>query len=330
MRKAIVVEPNRIEIIEAPIPQPSPTQVLIETRAVGLCTTDVYAITGKDPDATFPTDRIGHEPNGVVVEVGREVTRLRPGDRVATLWCVGDFMGFGEYYLQEEPRVYHLPEGVPFAHGLAEPLAAISRAVFGADIQPGDAVCVVGAGYFGQLIAQGARYRGAYRVGVVDAVPERLTIALAHGADGAYDIREGGVRRAVEELTAGAGFDLVFEVAGVQGAIDTATELVRPFGTIYVYGLHVQRETIDVKAWHYKCPRLQNNHWPYPFPFDGERWTRLGGIGLDMLARGVYNCDRIIGGITALDDLPAAVEAVTHRPHEIVKAVIGPQAGPVA
>jgi L-iditol 2-dehydrogenase len=325
MRKVVVVEPNRLEIVETPIPKPSPTQVLIETRAVGLCTTDLYVIAGKDPDATYPSELIGHEPNGVVVEVGSEVTRFRPGDRVATLWALGGFMAYADYYLQEESHVFKLPENVPFAFGLAEPLAAISRAVFGADIQPGDTVCVVGAGYFGQLIAQGTRYRGAYRVGIVDLVPERLAIARRRGADGAYNLAEDGVSQAVGELTGGAGFDLVFEVAGVQGGLDTATELVRHAGTIYVYGLHVRQETLNIKAWHYKCPRIQNNLWMYPFEFGAERWRRLGEIGLAMLSRGMYCCEEIITGITALDDLPAAFDAMMHRPHEIVKAVIGPQ-----
>lgn len=329
MRKAVVTEPDRIQIVEADIPCPSPTQVLIETRAVGLCSTDVYVMTGKDLDAKFPTELIGHEPNGVVVEVGADVTRFKPGDRVATLWAVGGFMAFADYYLQEEPHVFGLPDGVSFAYGLAEPLAAISRAVFGADIQPGDTVCVVGAGYFGQLIAQAARYRGAYRVGVLDLTLERLEVARRHGADGTYNTSEGGVAQAVEELTGGTGFDLVFEVAGVQGALDTATELVRHAGTIYVYGLHVRPETIDVKTWHYKCPRIQNNHWLYPFPFEAERWRRLGEIGLDMLDRGVFRCDGIITGITALEDLPTALEAVTERPNEVIKAVIGPQASAV-
>jgi L-iditol 2-dehydrogenase len=329
MRKVICVEPNRLEIVEAPIPGPSPTQVLIETRAVGLCSTDLYVMSGKDPDATYPTDLIGHEPNGIVVEVGSEVTRVKPGDRVSTLWALGGFMAYAEYYLQEEPYVFKMPENVPFAFGLAEPLAAISRCVFGADIQPGDTVCVVGAGYFGQLIAQGARYRGAYRVGVVDMVPERLAIARRRGADGVYNIAEGGVEQAKAELTGGEGFDLVFEVAGVQGGLDTATDLVRHAGTIYVYGLHVRPETVQLKAWHYKCPRIQNNHWLYPFPYGAERWLRLGEIGLDMMARGVYRCDEIITGITGLEDLPAAMDAMLHRPSEIVKAVIGPRAAGV-
>lgn len=324
MRRVIVPEPNRLEIVEAPVPSPSPTQVLIETRAVGLCTTDLYVITGKDPDATYPTDQIGHEPNGVVVEVGSEVTAFRPGDRVATLWCLGGFMGFGDYYLQEQHHVYPLPEDVSFAHGLAEPTAAISRAVFGADIQPADTVCVVGAGYFGQLIAQGARYRGAHRIGIVDMVSERLAIAKRRGADGAYNIREDGVPQAKEDLTAGEGFDFVFEAAGVQGALDTATDLLRPCGTLYVYGLHVQPETINVKAWHHKCPRIQNNHWEYPVEFSAERWTRLGRIGLDMLSRGVYNCEELITGITPLAQIEDAVDAALHRHSEVVKVVIGP------
>lgn len=326
MRKAIAVEPNHIEIVEVPIPTPSPTQVLIETRAVGLCTTDIYVISGKDPDAQYPNELIGHEPNGVVVEVGSEVTRFKPGDRVATVWAVGGFMAFGDYYLQEEPWVYPLADETPFAYGLAEPLMAISRCVFGADIQPADTVCVVGAGYFGQLIAQGARFRGAYKVGIVDMVEERLAIARRRGVDGAYNLAEDGVARAVAELTGGEGFDVIIEAAGVQGALDTATELVRHAGTIYVYGLHVRPETINVKAWHYKSPRIQNNLWTYPISFPEERWRRLGQIGLDLQTRGVYNCDEIITGITALEDLPDAVDAMMHRQSDIVKAVIGPRA----
>ena len=69
MKKAVCVGPMKIEIQDTPIPVPSPKQVLIETKACGLCTTDVYRISGKDPTASFPNEKIGHEPNGVVVEV---------------------------------------------------------------------------------------------------------------------------------------------------------------------------------------------------------------------------------------------------------------------
>ncbi len=265
----------------------------------------------------------------MVVEVGSEVTRVKPGDRVSTLWALGGFMAYADYYLQEEPYVYKMPDGIPFAYGLAEPLAAITRCVFSADIQPADTVCVVGAGYFGQLIAQGAKFHGAYSVSIVDKVPERLAIARRRGVDGAYNVDEGGVEQAKAERTGGQGFDVVIEAAGVQGGIDTACELVRHAGTIYVYGLHVREETVNVKAWHYKCPRLQNNNWVYPAEYSIERWLRLGEIGLGLMARGVYRCEEIIAGITGVEDIESAVDAMLHRPSEVVKAVIGPKAGGV-
>ena len=84
-RYAVCVAPNCIEFRERPLPLPGPREILIETRAVGLCASDVVVITGKHTAITPPTDYIGHEPGGVVVEVGREVTRFRPGDRVSSL-----------------------------------------------------------------------------------------------------------------------------------------------------------------------------------------------------------------------------------------------------
>jgi hypothetical protein len=91
----------------------------------------------------------------------------------------------------------------------------------------------------------------------------------------------------------------------------------------------VREETINVKAWHYKSPRIQNNHWMYPVPFTTERWLRLGAIGLDMMARGVYRCEEIITGITGVEEIARAVDTMLHHPDQIVKAVIGPKAGGV-
>ena len=185
MRSILCTEPGRVEIVERPVPTPDPNEVLIETRAVGLCTSDIYVLLGQTPDAEFPTERFGHEPAGVVSEVGSAVTRFRPGDRVTSLWCRGGFMQFAEYYAQDESFVFPLPDDVPFSHGLCEPLAAAARGICGAGILPGDTVAVVGAGYFGQLIAQAARLLGSWRVVVLDRVPERLKVAVDLGGDGA-------------------------------------------------------------------------------------------------------------------------------------------------
>ena len=173
--------PNRFEIIERPVPQPRPDEILVETKAVGLCTSDISIITGKMPDVTFPTERFGHEPSGIVRAVGSAVSRLAPGDRVTTLWARDGFMQFADYYCVNERFAFALPAEVPFAHGLCEPLSAVLRSIGGAGLRTGDNVAVLGVGYFGLLMVQAARLLGAWRVVALDKSPRRLAIAREIG-----------------------------------------------------------------------------------------------------------------------------------------------------
>jgi len=85
--------------------------------------------------------------------------------------------------------------------------------------------------------------------------------------DAIYNVSGDGMQTALQELTKGNGFDTVIECAGVEGAFDTATELVRPGGTIYSYALHVQPEKINPQPWHWKGCRILNNNWMFPFIF---------------------------------------------------------------
>jgi L-iditol 2-dehydrogenase len=316
-----------VEILEVPVPDAAPNEVLIETRAVGLCTSDLYVLTGKSP-VQFPASNIGHEPSGIVSAVGRNVTRFKVGDRVTTLWARGGFMQYADYYTQDESFVFPLPDSIPFAFGLCEPLGAAARGICGAGILPGDTVAVVGAGYFGQLIAQAARNLGSWRVVVLDKVPYRLKVAQELGADAVYNIAEDGVNRALTEITSGKGFDVVAECAGVEGAFDTCVELVRVGGTVYAYGWHVQPETINPYVWHTKHFRLLSNAWVAQSPFDTERFKRMAETSIRWLERGLWRVDPLIKSITAIEDLMSVVELVTKHPEQIIKAVIGPKSGP--
>jgi len=328
MRSVLCTAPGKIEIRELSVPEPEANEVLIETKAVGLCTSDVYVLTGKSP-VQFPTDRFGHEPSGIVRTVGSGVSRFKPGDRVTTLWARGGFMQYADYYAQEESCVFPLPDGMPFAFGLCEPLAAAARGICGAGILPGDTVAVVGAGYFGQLIAQAARNLGAWRVAVLDKVPYRLKVAQELGADAVYNVMEDGVRRAVAEITVGKGFDVVAECAGVEGAFDTCVDLVRTGGTVYAYGWHVSPETINPYTWHTKHFRLLSNAWVASSPFDTERFKRMAEVAIRWLERGLWRVAPLVKGITAREDLMLAIEQVTKHLDQGIKAIIGPKAGPV-
>jgi threonine dehydrogenase-like Zn-dependent dehydrogenase len=328
MRSVLCMAPGKVEIHEVAIPEPEPNEVLIETHAVGLCTSDVYILTGKSPDQ-YPASNIGHEPSGIVMAVGKNVTRFKAGDRVTTLWARGGFMQYADYYTQDESYVFPLPDSIPFAFGLCEPLGAASRGICGAGILPGDTVAVVGAGYFGQLIAQAARNLGSWRVVVLDKVPYRLKVAQELGADAVYNIDEDGIKRALNEITSGRGFDLVAECAGVNGAFDTCVELVRTAGTVYSYGWHVQPETINPYNWHTKHFRLLSNAWTANTPFDTERFKHMAEISIKWLERGLWRVDPLIKGITGIDNLMSSVELVTKHPDQIIKAIIGPKSGPV-
>ena len=76
-------EPLRIETVQLEAPQAG--EVLIEIEATGVCHTDAYTLGGADPEGLFPTI-LGHEGGGIVAEVGKGVTSLKPGDKVIPLY----------------------------------------------------------------------------------------------------------------------------------------------------------------------------------------------------------------------------------------------------
>ena len=76
-------KPLSIETVQLEAPQPG--EVLIEIKATGVCHTDAYTLSGADPEGLFPTI-LGHEGGGIVVEIGKGVTSLKPGDKVIPLY----------------------------------------------------------------------------------------------------------------------------------------------------------------------------------------------------------------------------------------------------
>ena len=307
MKSVICHAPGHFEIVDRPIPEPSPNEVLIETKAVGLCMSDIYLMMGQMPDVTFPTERFGHEPSGIVRAVGKDVIRFKPGDRVTTLWARGGFMQYADYYCNDANYTFHLPPEIPFAHGLCEPLSAVARSICGIGILPGDTVAVVGVGYFGLLMVQAANLLGAWRVVALDRTPGRLQLATDLGAHAAFNVTEDGVHRAVTEITADKGFDVVIECAGVEGVWDTCVDLVRTNGSVFAYGWHTRPETINPCKWHKGFNVLSNST---SSTFDMTRWWHMCEVSIEWLRRGFWRVDKLITGITAREDMAAAIEAL--------------------
>ncbi|WP_329069926.1 alcohol dehydrogenase catalytic domain-containing protein [Streptomyces sp. NBC_01429] len=240
---------------------------IIRVDAVTICGTDLHILKGDVPEVA-PGTVLGHEAVGEVVEVGRDVRTVRPGDRVLAS-CIsacgrcrfcrearyGQCLGGGGWVLG------HLINGtqaeyarLPFADLSVHPLPgalASKDAVLLADIfptayevgvlngcvRPGDTVVVVGAGPIGLAAIATAGLFSPGRIIAIDLAPSRLEHARRLGADAVVNAAE-DPESLVAELTGGTGADVTIEAVGVPESFEMCTRMVRPGGHVANIGVH--------------------------------------------------------------------------------------------
>ena len=266
--KAAVLEGIKKVTVRSDVPEPSigPRDVLVRSKACGICGTDVHIWEG-DFFPTFPLVP-GHELAGEVVKVGDEVEGLAPGDRVMvdpTVTCeechfcminrqnhclkwnavgVTRDGGFGEYVRVPAKNCYRFDK-VSFGEAaFCEPLACV---VFGQDranISIGSEVLVIGAGPIGQLHVQACRANGAASVTVVDVMESKLDLARQHGA-AATVVARGDVEAELRKV-ARWGFDVVIDATGVSRVMADSIKYVKNGGTYLVFGVCGPTETVAI------------------------------------------------------------------------------------
>ncbi|MFE6130257.1 Zn-dependent alcohol dehydrogenase [Streptomyces sp. NPDC056437] len=250
-----------------------PGKVRIRIRATGLCHSDISAMNGVLPQpAPFVP---GHEGAGEIIDVGEGVGGLKQGDRVLLCWlpacgvcpsckrgqtelCLAGFLNagtpnfrrpggdvfgfagtgtFAEEVVVDAACAVPIPDDVPFdiaaliGCGVTTGLGA---AINTADVEAGSSVAVIGCGGVGISAIQGARLKGAAQIVAVDPVATRREAALRFGATEAVSPDELG--DAKQRITAGEGFDYVFEVVGKSATARTAYETTRRGGTLCIVG----------------------------------------------------------------------------------------------
>ncbi|MFK4064332.1 Zn-dependent alcohol dehydrogenase [Streptomyces sp. NPDC029674] len=251
----------------------APGKVKIRVRATGLCHSDISAMNGVLPQpAPFVP---GHEGAGEIIDVGDGVSGLAEGDRVLLCWlpacrscpackrgqthlCLAGFLNagtpnfkrpggdvfgfagtgtFAEEVVVDAGCAVPIPDDVPFdiaaliGCGVTTGLGA---AVNTADVAVGSSVAVIGCGGVGISAIQGARLKGAAQIVAVDPVASRREAALTFGATEAVSPDE--LADAKQRITAGEGFDYVFEVVGKSATARVAYETTRRGGTLCVVG----------------------------------------------------------------------------------------------
>lgn len=247
MKKVMSVGPCKSIVTEVPKPTINANQVLIKTKYVGVCMSEHY-----DWSTATEGKAFGHEPFGVIVEVGANVKGWKVGDKVSGFWGSGLPGGGGmvEYSAVTPGTFFKVPENVRDVDCILEPLACMMSAVSKAKISmPGTEVCVVGAGYMGCGAISLLRMRGAYVI-AVDPRKESRENALKYGADEVYTPEE-----MWEKIKGGfLGYKCVMEWGETNESLDLAANLTKQCGQLCIGAYHtgekrlINMQLLNVRA----------------------------------------------------------------------------------
>lgn len=206
-------EPEVMEVVEIPDPEPGPGQVTIRVHAVGVNPVETYLRSGLYTFTPPLPYTPGADAAGEVEAVGEEVTDLSPGDRVYT---AGTLSGaYAEKTLCAEKHVFPLPEKISFAQGaaLGIPYGTAHRALFHrAKAREGETVLIHGAsGGVGIAAIQFAKAAGLVVVGTAGS-EEGERLVADQGADHVLNHHDSGHLQAAHDLTEGRGLDIILEM----------------------------------------------------------------------------------------------------------------------
>jgi len=341
MKVAVMEGIGKMGYTQRPIPTPKADEVLVKLEYVGICGSDLhYYESGAIGDYVVkPPFVLGHEPGGVVVEVGKAVTHLKVGDRVAlepgktcgkckfcregkynlcpdvVFFATPPVDGvFQEYVAHEADLCFKLPENVSTLEGaLIEPLAVGLHAAKQGGAQAGQTAVVFGAGCIGLVSMMALKACGVSSVYVVDIMEKRLEKALELGADGVINGKEEDVLEKAKELTDGMGFDLAIETAGTEITNNQAIQAVSKGATIVLVG-YGKTGMMNIMA---------------SMALDKEltiktifRYRHIYTMAIEAVEQGKVNLKGIATHIFDFDDIQTAMDRSVNEKAEIVKAVV--------
>lgn len=341
MKVAVMNGIGQMGFVERPVPQPADNEVLVKLEYVGICGSDMhYYETGRIGDYIVePPFVLGHEPGGTVVEVGKNVKHLKPGDRVAlepgktcghcefcregkynlcpdvVFFATPPVDGvFQEYVAHEADLCFKLPENVDTLEGaLIEPLAVGFHAANQGGAHAGQIAIVFDAGCIGLVSMMALKAEGVSRVYVVDIMQKRLDKALELGATGIINSQEIDVLKEVERLTEGRGADLVIETAGMEITTRQAIHIARKGANIVLVGYSKSGEMT----------------LPMSLALDKEltfktvfRYRHIYPMAIEAVASGKVNLKGIVTNVFHFDDIQNAMDSSVRDKANIVKSVV--------
>ncbi len=340
MKVAIYHDNHDVRIEQHPIPKPAEGEILVKTKACGVCVADTmqWYLAPRAPLS------LGHEPAGVIEAVGPGVTRFQVGDRVFVhhhvpcLTCAhcrsGNFTmcsqfrsthinpgGFAEYFTASKQHVecdtLLLPDHVSFEAGsLIEPLACIIHAIKKAKVKPGDSVVLIGAGTMGLMFIECLKYWGVRDLVVYEILDWRLRKAREYGASHVLvpDKDPQVEAERLRQILASDGADQVFIAAKDISAMNLGMVLANKGGTVTFFATPKPSESVDLYPSHIFFNEITLTS-TYSADHNDTR------MALDLIANGDISADKLISHRFPLEQLSDAILQTDSR-DESLKCVI--------
>lgn len=341
MKAAVMNQIGKFDFEERPIPEVKDDNVLVKLDYVGICGSDMHLFEDGYIGENHVTQPmvLGHEPGGVVVETGKNVTNLKVGDRVAIepgipCWkcdycrsgkynlCPNVYFyaslpvvegAFAEYLSHPANLCYKLPENVSTLEGaLMEPLAVGFHAALQSGAQVGSTAVILGAGCIGLVTMLALKSMGVSTIIVVDLMQNRLDRALSLGASQVINAKEKDSVQEVLRLTNG-GAEYVFETAGSEVTIFQTAKMVKRGGTITLVGYTKDGIAKMNVNW------LIDNEITIKTVF---RYRNIYPKAIAAVAKGIIPLKKIASDIYDFKDIQEGMEFAIHHKDKVSKCVI--------
>ena len=311
-----VVDYKKLDVRPFEVEAPKYDELLVETKACGVCCWDAYQFQGQSGPGPYPFV-IGHEAAGVVVEVGKGIKNFKPGDKVA---CAGGSVTeMAQYFTITEDCVVRIPDDtVDYTKWVIEPTCTVQNVLNWANIVPGEHVALVGAGYMGLLTLMGLQAHPWGELTVFETREDRLEMARALRPTRAFnpDSPEGAAY--IEELVAKGGADNVIEFSASDSGFALGMKIARR-----------QKARLTVGSWH-----------RHEMAFDGTRF-HMGGFIMNnvspmttfhytdvipqtaaLIARGVYRPGDLVTHVADYRNAANVFERAVDKKDGYIKGVI--------
>lgn len=348
MKAAVFVGPGKIILDEKPIPSIGPGDALVKITTTTICGTDVHILKGEYP--VEPGRIVGHEPVGIIAELGAGVTGYTIGQRVVVgaitpcgqchscldghhAQCGGHAIGgwrFGNTIDGCQAEYVRVPFAManltPIPDGLTDEQVLMcpdimSTGFGGAEagqIKIGDTVAIFAQGPIGLCATAGARLKGASQIIAVDSLPERLAAAKGMGADIALDYKRVDPVAEILKITGGRGADVSIEALGTQQTFESCLRSLKPGGTLSSLGVYSGKLALPVDAF---AAGLGDHKLVTTLcPGGKERMRRL----MNIVASRRVNLEPLVTHRFRLDAIEQAYELFANQRDGVLKVAITP------